>query len=198
MLYIKFTIQNQEKYHDFKKLYEHMVMTRQLGFEFEEDEPPEIDWTVSQEELDRVMPILDTFNDKTDEERRYERVIQDYANEFLEQYRMHDENIAGAYGFDCMRIFNYLEFSFEVDMNNLEKLKEDVGLVEFTALGFPYGGIERFLMVLRAFELIPVECYSGFTVYEFDWTSEFSHKAIELPEKTKLYKEGVEVHKQIS
>ena len=175
MLYIKFNIQDQQKYQDFQKLYKHMVMTRQPGFEFEETEDEEqsykSDWDLYNEALERYL-----------------KVVPNYADNFLEEFTESDAEIAGAYGFDIEGIFNYLEFSFEVDMTNLQIVKNNLGLVEFSALGFPYGGMERFLIVLKAFELIPVECYNGFTVYQFNWTTKFTHEAIDLPEKTKMYK----------
>lgn len=190
MLYIKFNIQDQQKYQDFKKLYKHMIMTRQSDFEFEE-EPP-FDWdNASQKEIDDLM----NGNVDKPDVKRYKKLFPSYANTFLKSYIKKDSSVAGAYGFDIEGIFNYLEFSFEVDMNSLRKLSKNIGLVEFSALGFPYGGMERFLMVLKAFELAPMECYNGFTVYEFNWTSEFTHEAIDLPEKTKSYKKGKNIHK---
>ena len=59
--------------------------------------------------------------------------------------------------------------------------------MEFSTGNFPFGGMERFLMVLKAYDLVPVECFNGFTIYEFDWISEFEHNAIELSEKTIKY-----------
>ena len=162
-----------------------MVMTRQPGFEFEEEEP--FDWdNASQKEIDDMM------NGNVDEPelKRYKKLFPNYAHTFLESYIKNDSSIAGAYGFDIEGIFNYLEFSFEVDMISLQKLENNLGLIEFEALGFPYGGMERFLMVLKAFKLIPIECYNGFTVYKFNWTSKFTHEAIDLPEATEAYKKN--------
>ncbi|NVK51402.1 MAG: hypothetical protein HWD85_00600 [Flavobacteriaceae bacterium] len=196
MLYIKFNINDQQKYQDFQKLYKHMVMTRQPGFEFKEEEPKEIDWdNLTEEESNKAIEELHAYIDKTDEQRRYEQLIPPYAHAFLEKYSQSDVEKAGAYSFDIEGIFNYLEFSFEVDMISLQKLENNLGLIEFEALGFPYGGMERFLMVLKAFELIPTECYNGFTVYKFNWTSVFTHKSINLPKKTKSYKKGKNIHK---
>lgn len=176
MLYIKFHINNSEKYQDFQKVYEHMVMIRQPGFEFDEDEEQSYksDWDLYNEVLERYL-----------------KIIPDYADTFLEEFTESDAETAGSYGFDIEGIFNYLEYSFEVDMNNLKKIKDNIGLVEFSTSNYPFGGLERFSMILKAFDLIPIECYNGFTVYEFDWTSEFTYESVELLEKTKLYKEGI-------
>ena len=184
MLYIKFTIQDQQKYQDFQKVYDHMVMVRQPDFEFEEEEDDEFDWNnSSQEEINKYL------DESEPEVKRYKRLFPEYANTVLESYVKYDESIAGVYGFDIKGIFNYLEFSFEVDMDNLRTLKDTIGLVEFSTGNYPFGGLERFIMTLKAFDLIPTECYNGFTIYQFKWISEFIYEGIDLPEKTKLYKE---------
>ena len=82
---------------------------------------------------------------------------------------------------------NYLEYSFEVDLDALDKLKEDVGIIKLSTGNYPFGGLERFFMTLKAFDLSPIECFNGFNVFEFDWTSEFDYDGIILSEKTKRY-----------
>ena len=190
MLYVKFTVQDPPKFEDFKKVYDHMVMLRQPGFELEEDEGPEFDWdALTKEETDKAMEEVHAFLDETDEERRYKKLFPKYAQEYLASYVGYDAQRAGVFGFEISGIFNYLEYSMEVDMDKLQMINETLGVVEFSALAYPYGGMERFLMVLKAFDLIPTECFNGFTVYEFEWTSEFVHEGIELPEETKRYKQ---------
>lgn len=187
MLYIKFNIQDPQKYIDFQRLYEHMVMVRQPGFEFEEEEPEEIDWdNLGDKEIDQV--IKDMAEEEDPEIKRYKDLIPTYANAFFEKYFEVDNAKLGPLGIlEVSSMLNYLEYGFEVDMDKLENLNAQSGIVEFSTGNFPYGGMERFLITLKAFGLIPLECYNGFTVYEFDWTSDFEHEAIELPEKTKAY-----------
>ena len=158
------------KYIDFQKLFDNMVNTRKAGFEFEEK--------IRHEEEDP---------NGSEEMNRYQNLFPGYANNFLASYVNHDKSKAGAYGFDILGIFNYLEHTFEVNMNSLRKLNEDIGIVEFSTGNFPFGGLERFIMTLKAFDLIPIECFNGFVIYEFGWTSDYEHDAIELPEKTKEY-----------
>ena len=160
-----------------------MVELRQPGFEFEEEEEPEIDWDNMTDE--QFQEHLKSFaKELPPEEKRYKELIPDYVNQYLGSYVDFDGQRAGVFGFKALGIFNYLEFGFEVDMDNLQKLNENRGVVEFSTGNFPYGGMERFLITLKAFGLIPTECFNGFVVYQFDWTSEFMHEAIELPEKT--------------
>ncbi len=182
MLYIKFKIPNQEAFTDFQKLYLHMVEVRKPGFEFD-DETDKIDWAnITEAEMDAL------FDEDLQQVKRYNAFFPDYANSFLERYLEFDNEKAGALGLlNKASIMNYLEQSFEVDMDKLEKLNEDFGIVEFSTGNYPFGGLERFFMVLKAFKLIPIECFNGFTIYEFDWINDFDYKAIEFPERTKEY-----------
>ena len=190
MLFIKFTIGDMEKYQDFRKVYEHMIMTREPGFEFEEEEALHSDWdSTSNSEVYEDISTSLLATKHPEEERRWFALIPDYAQKYLASYLGYDMSRAGALSFSMLGILNYLEFSMEVEMNNLQIIKNLTGLVEFSALAYPYGGMERFLMVMKAFDLIPIECFNGFTVYEFDWVSEFTHEAIDLPEATRRYKQ---------
>ncbi|MGB1309252.1 MAG: hypothetical protein ACPG6B_10095 [Oceanihabitans sp.] len=189
MLYIKFNIQDQQKYKDFKKVYEHMAKVRQPNFEFEDEKEPTFDWgNLTEEETNAALEKIDEFLDIDAEDRRYKELFPDYADANLKAYIKSDKEIAGAYGFDIKGIFNYLEYSFEVDVNNLQKLNETSGLVAFSTGNYPFGGLERFIMTLKAFNLIPFECFDGFTIFEFNWTSTFQYQTVELLEKTETYK----------
>ena len=189
MLYIKFKINDSSKFEDFKNIYDHMVRVRQPNFEFEEEAVPEFDWdNLTKQETNDALEIIDDFFDQEADLRRYKKLFPEYANAHLESYIKNDKEIAGAYGFDISGIFNYLEFSFEVNIDNLTILNENNGLIEFSTGNYPFGGLERFFMVLKTFDLIPTECFNGFDVFEFNWMSDFEYKTIILPEKTKLYK----------
>ena len=197
MLFIKFKIEDSKKYQDFLKLYHHMVAVREPNFQFEEESVPEIDWdNLSEIETKAALEKIDEFFDEDPEDRRYKKIFPKYADEFLKSYIKSDAEIAGAYGFDIKGIFNYLEFSFEVNFDALKPLKNDVNLIEFSTGNYPFGGLERFIMTLKAFDLIPLECFDGFNVFKFDWTSEFTYQTIALSEKTKLHKEGKDIHIQ--
>lgn len=184
MLYIKFNIQDSSKYNTFQKLYDHMVLVRQPDFSFE-DESPEFDWdAMTEEEVEKALDELDNFLDQDILlVKRYKAFIPEYAHAFLQKI-----NAMGVYGYNESEIMSYLEHEFEVDMNNLQQLDETRGLVEFSTGNFPYGGMDRFLMVLKSFEVMPTECFNGFTIYD-KWTSDLAHDALEKPEETKKYLE---------
>ncbi|WP_338395474.1 hypothetical protein [Fulvitalea axinellae] len=130
----------------------------------------------------------DKFDGLTkNESERYKTFIPDYADTFLESFFEFDQERAGGLGFNKSNILNYLEHSFEVDLNNLEKQNENKGIVEFSTGNYPFGGIERFLITLKAFDLVPEECFDGFSVVAFDWVNEFEFNTIELPDRTEEY-----------
>lgn len=189
MLYIQFEIQNASKFEDFKNLYNHMVQVRQPGFKFDE-EGPEFDWdTMSEEEVDVALKELNTFLDEQvePEKYRYKALIPDYAKEFLENYIKTENEKSGYFGEpDALPIFNYLEFGFEVDMDHLKKINKHSGIVEFSTGNYPFGGLERFIMTLAAYELKPVACFDGFNKCEIHWTSAFAYESIISTKKNRF------------
>ena len=166
-----------------------MDNVRQPGFKFEEPEPTIIDWdNLSKEETDEAYKKLIDSLDEDPAEERYKSIIPDYANDFLEKYLGVDNDKLGVLGIQkALSIFNYLEFDFEVYLTRLEKQNEHFGIIEYETDNFPYGGIDRFLMVMKAFELQPKECFDGFTIFEFEWKTDYEYEPIEFPEKTKEY-----------
>lgn len=189
MLYIKFDIQDASKYQDFQKLYDHMVAVRQPDHRFEDDEGPDFNWDgMTQKEVDAALEILNTFLDEAPEARRYKSLIPEYAHLFIGHYLQGTHQTVGTLDIDDMlSLFNYLEYGFEVDMNRLEKLEVGFGIVEFSTGNYPFGGLERFFITLKAFGLIPTECFDGFTIATLEWESAFEYTASKLPEKTKQY-----------
>ncbi len=189
MLYIQFEIQNASKFEDFKNLYNHMVQVRQPGFKFD-DEGPEFDWdTMSEEEVDAALQELNTFLDEQvePEKHRYKALIPSYAKEFLESYIKNENEKSGYFGeSDALPIFNYLEFGFEVDMDHLKKINEHSGIVEFSTGNYPFGGLERFMMTLAAYELKPVACFDGFNPCKIHWTSAFAYELIISTKKNRF------------
>ncbi|EPR68276.1 hypothetical protein ADICYQ_2746 [Cyclobacterium qasimii M12-11B] len=166
-----------------------MDMVRQPGFRFEEKEPTLVDWeNLSKEETDEAYEKLIASLDEDPAQERYQSLMPGYANAFLERYLGVDNEKLGVLGVqETLSIFNYLEYDFEVYLTRLEKQNENFGVIEYSTDNFPYGGIDRFLMVLKAFDLVPSECFDGFTIFDFEWVTDFEYDAIDLPEKTTAY-----------
>ena len=189
MLYIKFDIQDTSKYEDFQRLYEHMVNVRQPGFKFVDNDPV-IDWDSmqTQEEVDAAVNELSDFLDQEPEVHRYKELIPDYVAVLLDKYIQADNEKLESLGIqNVLSVFNYLEYGFEVDLDHLEKINEYSGVVKFSTGNYPFGGIERFLVTLKAFGLVPTECFDGFNICKFEWLSDFEYNATNLPEKTRVY-----------
>lgn len=189
MLYVKFRVKDSSKFIDFQKLYNHLVDVRQPNFEFNE-EIPDFNWSnMNDKEVEEAIEIIDaSFDDEAIALKRYDEVIPNYANLFFKKYFKIDNDKIGNLGIqEVLSIFNYLEFGFEVDLNKLEVLDKNISIVEFSTGNFPFGGLERFFITLKAFNLIPIECFDGFSVNQIDWESDFKFNFIELQEQTKIY-----------
>ncbi len=189
MLYIKFEIQDSSKFEDFKKLYDHMVKVRQPGFKFD-DEGPNFDWdTMPEEEVDAALAELNKFLDEQVEPEKYrcKELLPGYVNVFLDSYlQSESENLESFGSQDVLSIFNYLEYGFEVDMDNLKRINNYSGIVEFSTGNYPFGGLERFIMTLAAYNLKSVSCFDGFNECEVNWISPFEYDTVILPKKKRF------------
>lgn len=186
MLYIKFDIIDSSKYFDFHKLFNHMINTRQPNYEEEEEEEPKFNWeNMTDKEMEVAFQKINDFDPKVN---RYKKIIPNYADTFFKKYLNLDKESFGEFSFKgVLSILNYLEYSFEVNMDNLEKLNENKGIIKFSTGNYPFGGIDRFLLTLKAFDLVPNEYYNGFSILKLIWVTDFKYDTIELPEKTKGY-----------
>ena len=179
MLYIKFTITYPEKMTAFSALYEHMRAVRTPGYQEKE---ATIDWhTATDAEIDDFM------DEDTPKIALFHQLFPAYAQQFLSGYFSYENNKSRLVREDLLPFFNYLEYGFEVDLYPLEWLSSHEVLLKFATGNYPYGGMDRFLMTLKAFELRPVECFDGFEVYQFLWTTDYEHDALVLKEKTTEY-----------
>ena len=188
MLYVKFKIEETEKLNDFQKLYNHLIAVRQPEFDFE-DEVPEFDWNnMSEKEMEEAFKKIDEASDEDALElKRYKKVIPEYATSFFKKYFKVDNEKLGDLGIQQVTsIFNYLEFGFEVDFNKME-LKDKNGIIEFSTGNFPFGGLERFFITLKAFNLVPTQCFDGFSINDIQWQSNFEFDFIELKDETAIY-----------
>ena len=193
MLYVKFDIININKFTDFKRLFSHMVAARQPNYKPEElneeiEIEVEVDFsTMSSEEITAYfIADLEDALDEYIQTKRYKKMIPTYAFSFLEEYIAFENKTTGVYGFHLEGLFTYLENDFEVDLDALKKVDSE-GIIEFSSGNYPFGGLERFMMTLKAFDLIPKECFNGFEVLNISWKSKFVCATESLPKKTKEY-----------
>jgi len=167
-----------------------LVNVRQPGFQFEEEITPEFDWdNMTDKEMQAAIDtLLDASDQNIIDAKRYKKLIPNYANGYLEKYQQYNNDKLGQLGIlDTNSILNYLEFGFEVFFTKLEQQNNSIGLIELSTDNYPFGGLERFFMVLSAFELAPFECFNGFNIHDFQWHSPFEYTTTDLPEKTNLY-----------
>lgn len=190
MLYIQFHINDPKKYSDFESLFDFMVKCRDYNFKFEEPEEEEIDWnSLSEEEMDRILDEEEEreMNPNYLETKLIKEIIPQYAMDFLQTFADYDQQVAGNFGFDLDGILNYLINDFEVDLDQLKLTDNSNGILEFSTGNYPFGGLERFFIALKAYDFIPYECFNGFEVHSLTWSSNFKYEVQEFPEKTKEY-----------
>lgn len=184
MLYIKFNIEDRYKFEDFKKIYKHMVMVRQPDFKFD-DKGPDFDWdSMKEEEVDIALIELNNFLDQQAEPEKYrcKELFPSYVNEYIKDFfKEENNNIEQLGNLDTLSIFNYLEYGFEVDMSNLKKINQDTGIVEFSTGNYPFGGLDRFIITLAAYNLKPIMCFDGFNKCEITWNSLYQYNLNILP-----------------
>lgn len=165
MLYITFKIQPQ-KLESFKQFYNYLLLDKQQEYMEQEFE----DFMDLEERLEnRAMKLCNTFFDA-------------YAQEFLSRYFGQNTNLNER----IASLFSYLDVDMEVDFTDLI-LEQSKATLKFEARSYPYGGMDRLLMVIKALGGQPIESYNGFEVFEFEWTSEYDYEPIVLHQKTKVY-----------
>lgn len=118
----------------------------------------------------------------------WSKTIPEYAKEAFREYYKEDKTDRDIDSYGFRAIINYMEFGLEVDLDNLVELENDQARLEYTALAFPYGGMDRLLVFMIAYDLIPFESFDGFSVFEFTWISKFQYDGTNLEDKTKAYK----------
>ncbi|MBU2926915.1 hypothetical protein [Winogradskyella psychrotolerans] len=156
----------------------------------EDEEPPEFDWDhMTTEEIEAATDtLLDYCERDTLDFMRFQKLIPHYASVFIQSFYKQDRNNVEILSKeDSNAILNYLEYGFEIDLDNLQNFKNNLSIVEFSTGNYPFGGLERFIMALRAFDLIPLECFDGFSASRLNWTSAFEYNSTPLPDK----KQGV-------
>lgn len=181
MLYIKFKIENHKNFIHFRVLYHHMLAVRTAGYVAKEDES-ELDWnTATPKEFDDFMdedrPKMELFN----------KLIPNYASKVLCNYFSFDNAKSILSNEDKLSLLNYLEYGFEVNLDLLERCETGGGIVKISTGNYPFGGLERFMITLKAFNLIPFECFDGFNVCALNWVFDVEYEANILPEATKWY-----------
>lgn len=152
---------------------------------FEHEIEPEIDWDIlKKDEVDAAIQKLNDYGDSDKSTlKRYRKLIPRYVNRFIESHIQYvnktKEPISESQTIDFLK---YLEWDFEVDMDCLEEIDANFGIVKFSTSNFPFGGLDRFIITLKAYDLIPIEAFNGFSIIKFNWVSNFEFKSVELKE----------------
>ncbi len=170
MLYIKFKVSFPDNVISFQKFYKYLLEDKQEIYQMKAYE----DYIDLDERLqERALKLYDEY---------FPNKAQSFINDFLEYDGAYNEEKEEK----ITSLFSYLDVDFEVNFSNLV-IENDILCIFFSTGNYPFGGMRLFLMVIKAFGGQPLECFNGFDVFEFDWTSKYEHKAKILKEKTRTY-----------
>ncbi len=159
MLYIKFRRNSKAYYAEFLTLFEHLQKVRSIGMEAIDKSYFNLDWEhVSADEFEALTDI---------NYPKYKR-IEEYFPPAVQENLLQYSNSVTVKNEYLLEILNYLEVGFEVDLNEMEQLNETTWQVHFSTGNYPFGGIDRFIIVLKAFGLMPFEYFDGFKTVSLD------------------------------
>lgn len=93
------------------------------------------------------------------------------------------------YNWRFSAIINLLQIEFDVELLECKRC-ENIGRIEFSAYGYPYGGITGLIMFLKSFDIKAFETDEGGGLYSVHWISDshFKLNAIITPDKNTLPK----------
>jgi len=85
-----------------------------------------------------------------------------------------------SYKLDFRMMMDYLQINLEVDYKECISTTVGKGRLEFVPLSYPYGGMDRLLLFLSAFDCKATTIDSGFGIKKVIWHSdlEFSCKTL--------------------
>ncbi|MFT5891211.1 MAG: hypothetical protein ACI9Y7_001312 [Dokdonia sp.] len=117
----------------------------------------------------------------------WKETIPEYVKTFLQGFYNLENALSNLVRDSFKATVNYLEFGLEADFTGLTMVDATTARIDFEALGYPYGGMDRLLIFLKAFNCIPNEVFNGFSVCQLSWDTLYDYSATELPEKTATY-----------
>ena len=127
--------------------------------------------------------IDDFMDEDTPKIALFHQLFPAYAQQFLSGYFSYENNKSRLVREDLLPFFNYLEYGFEVDLYPLEWLSSHEVLLKFATGNYPYGGMDRFLMTLKAFELRPDDVDTIRTLMSLYENTEMDDKFKTMKEK---------------
>ena len=87
-------------------------------------------------------------------------------------------------------IIEFLMTDLDVEYLDVYENENGIGILNFEALGYPYGGPSSLITFIRAFDCIPTQTNEGSGIYNIVWNSEFEFKLYESKAKNSNKKSG--------
>ena len=163
MLFIEFNILNDEKFQDFKVVFE---ILKEISLKRDFDQSVFKNYTFWLESL--PFYTHEHFNIPSIE---IDETMDEFAIEIFgsNETLTYNEELLNSEKYDFHRLIDHLQKNMEVEFNSLEKTSSSKGKLSFEALAYPYGGMEQLILFLKAFDLIAVQAETGFGLRKIVW-----------------------------
>lgn len=163
--YIKFDIINEENFQDFLKIYEH----------------------ISQAKLDYYSGST-TYSNYT-----HNFWLDVFPKYVIEKYDFNKENIKPQFetfpsednNWPFYRIIEFLIEEFDAFLLECTQTSIKKGKLQFEPNGYPYGGTNALIILLKSFDFLPNEVDEGADIYNIRWVSNMEYKLDLDKKKTK-------------
>ncbi len=81
-----------------------------------------------------------------------------------------------------VNLINFLIEDLDVDYENIFKKQKDIGRLEFEANGYPYGGPDALIILLKSFKCNPFKVNDGADIYKIEWLTDFEFTFSQIEE----------------
>jgi len=128
------------------------------------------------EDLLKIYPVVSDIKAKGERKEIdfWIKLLPDYVKRY---YRMRKLDRANT---NFKNMVEYLQWGLEANLDDLKKTGEDIGRLDFSTGNYPYGGMDRLMVFVNAFDCRPIEIYNGFNVNSVSWISKFNFECQEI------------------
>jgi hypothetical protein len=130
----------------------------------------EFNFTIK-EQLQAFVQLFDKIKDIRSNEKEYEIIpLLALVPENVLDFFTEEDRVGG------WKIQNLIQFLIDdLDVSYLTVFEKDhnIGRLEFESNGYPYGGPDSLIILLRSFGLMPFEVDEGADIYRIRWTSDY-------------------------
>ncbi|MEH0152840.1 hypothetical protein V6R21_01775 [Limibacter armeniacum] len=114
--------------------------------------------------------IADLKRHETQESMSFwNKLIPDYAKAY---FPLNDKTVIYNH-ITFEQLVEYLQCNLDAEFDALDTIEKNRGRLDFTAFGYPYGGMDWLILFLKAFDCPAYQIYNGFNTNKVTWTADF-------------------------